>query len=220
MFANIRYYFWASFRRKLLDKLQEKYRSIYHGVVLDIGGRDRGKFKKPKNEVEKWIFADISPEHKPDITLDVSHMPMIVNESIDIIAAMEVFIYVDNIGKALDECSRILKKEGTLVFSTPFLFPIADDPVDLTRWTEAHWKSELIHHGFIVEACELMGGFFTVMADFVRTANNSMPAFIRCIGFLFYPFLSLFVTLDRTSFVQSNKILRRCTSGYFIIAKK
>lgn len=220
MLAHIRYYFWASFRRKLLDKLQEKYRSIYHGVVLDIGGRDRGKFKKPKNEVGKWIFADISPEHKPDLVLDIADMHVLENDSIDVIAAMEVFMYVENIRKALDECSRILKKEGRLVFSTPFLFPIADDPVDLTRWTEAHWKSELIHHGFTVETCELMGGFFTVMADFVRTANNSMPSFIRHIGFLFYPFLSLLVTLDKTSFIQNNKTLRRCTSGYFIIAKK
>jgi len=40
-------------------------------VVLDIGGRNRGKFIKPKDKVEKWIFADIESKHKPDIVVDV-----------------------------------------------------------------------------------------------------------------------------------------------------
>ena len=88
---KIKYYYWASFRRKLLDKYQEKYKLIYRGVVLDIGGRDRGKFKKPKDRVEKWIFADISPKYKPDIILDITKMDTISNDSVDVISAIEVF---------------------------------------------------------------------------------------------------------------------------------
>ena len=47
------YYRWATYRRKLLDIIQEKYKYLYNGVLLDIGGRNRGKFIKPMDKVEK-----------------------------------------------------------------------------------------------------------------------------------------------------------------------
>ena len=97
---NIQYYFWASYRRKILDELLEKNKHYYKGIVLDIGGRDRGKFKKPKDKVKKWIFADIEEKHKPDIVLDVANMKDIKDESIDIINAIELFEHVEKIEKA------------------------------------------------------------------------------------------------------------------------
>lgn len=54
MKKKIKYYFGTSNRRKILDALQQKYSHLYQGVVLDIGGRDRGKFKKPKDRVKNW----------------------------------------------------------------------------------------------------------------------------------------------------------------------
>ena len=72
-----KYSHWASYRRQMLDRLQEKYRGLYKGIVLDIGGRDRGNFKKPKDKVQKWIFADINQDYNPDIILDVSDMKQI-----------------------------------------------------------------------------------------------------------------------------------------------
>lgn len=217
---SLRYYYWASFRRQLLDDVQEKYRSIYKGVVLDVGGRDRGRFKKPKDKVERWIFADINPVHHPDIVLDISHMPMIANESIGTIAAMEVFAHVEKIDQALDECFRTLKKDGALVFSALMTYPIIEDPTDFQRWTEAKWRLELTKHGFQIEVLETMGRYFTVLADFFLIANKSMPPFITYIGALFYPLLGLMTRLDNTRLVRNNKRLSSFTTGYFIIARK
>ena len=120
MFKKIRYYFWASYRRRLLDKLQNKYSFLYKGIVLDIGGRDRGMFKKPKDKVEKWIFADIESKHNPDIILDVADMNSFSNNSIDFINAIELFEHVKNIEKGLEECYRVLKKDGIMFISAPF----------------------------------------------------------------------------------------------------
>ena len=72
MNKSLKYYFWATYHRKKLDELQEKHKRVYKGIVLDIGGRDRGKFIKPKNNVKKWIFADIEKKHNPDLVLDVA----------------------------------------------------------------------------------------------------------------------------------------------------
>jgi len=136
MLKDIKYYFGASYRRKILDRLLEQNKYYYKGIVLDIGGRDRGKFKKPKDEVEKWIFADIEQKHKPDIILNVEDMNNIVTESIDVINAVELFEHVENIEKGLNECYRVLKKNGTMILSAPFLYPIHADPCDFQRWTK------------------------------------------------------------------------------------
>jgi len=120
MLDSVKYYFWASYRRKLLDKLQNKYSFLYKGIVLDIGGRDRGRFKKPKDKVEKWIFVDIESKHNPDVILDVADMNSFSNNSIDFINAIELFEHVKNIEKGLEECYRVLKKDGIMFISAPF----------------------------------------------------------------------------------------------------
>lgn len=45
--------------------------------MLDIGGRERRKFKKPKYKVEEWNFTDTNEEYNPDIGLDVTNMHQI-----------------------------------------------------------------------------------------------------------------------------------------------
>lgn len=129
----------------MLDLLNEKYSYLYKGVVLDIGGRDRGRFKKPKDKVEKWIFADINASHNPDIIIDVSDMQEIESSSIDVINAIELFEHVRKIDDGLGECYRVLKSGGILIISTPFLFPIHADPFDYQRWTNYKFISLLSH---------------------------------------------------------------------------
>lgn len=133
LIRNIQYYLGATYHRKILDKLLGKNKHYYQGVVLDIGGRDRGRFNKPKHKVEKWIFADIEERHNPDIVLDVCDMNQITSDSIDVINATEIFEHIENPEKGLEECYRVLKKDGVLMLSMPFLFPIHADPPDFQR---------------------------------------------------------------------------------------
>ncbi len=104
----ISYYFWATYRRKILDRLLEEDKHYYKGIVLDIGGRDRGRFEKPKDKVEKWVFADIEEKHKPDIVLDITDMVSINDKSIDVINAIETLEHVEKPERALSECHRVL----------------------------------------------------------------------------------------------------------------
>ena len=217
---HIRYYFWATYRRKILDKLLKENKHYYKGVVLDIGGRERGKFKKPKEKVKKWIFADIEEGHKPDIILDVSNMTSIEDESVDAINATELFEHVESPEKGLRECYRILKKNGTMILSAPFLYPIHSDPYDFQRWAEDKWKQVLQEIGFSIEKFEIMGRYFTVLADMKRTCIKSMPRPLRYVFYLFCPLLDLLVKLDNLKFVQNHSKLGKFHGGYFIILRK
>jgi len=216
----IHYYFWATYRRKTLDKLLKKNKRYYKGVVLDIGGRERGKFKKPKDKVEKWIFADIEEKHKPDIVLNVENMSQIKSESIETINAIELFEHVENPEKGLKECYRVLKRGGVMILSVPFMYPIHADPYDFQRWTEIKWKKVLTKIGFKIEKFEIMGGYFTVLMDMKKTLVKSLPSGTRHFCKLFYPLMDLVVKLDNTRWVRDNQHLNKFNGGYFIILRK
>ncbi len=217
------YYRWASYRRQMLDSLQNKFKSIYFGVVLDIGGRDRGIFQKPKDKVSNWIFADINEDHKPDLILDVTNMKQINSKSIDVINAIELFEHVADIEIGLNECYRVLKENGIIVISVPFLYPIHADPYDYQRWTDYKWRIELRERGFKIQKFIIMGRFYTSLAEMLKIKLNDYRTKSMIGKFLYYlfrPFLDQIFKLDNKSSVKDNPTLSKYHSGYFIIAKK
>ncbi len=216
----ISYYFWATYRRKILDRLLEENKHYYKGIVLDIGGRDRGRFEKPKDKVEKWVFADIVEKHKPDIVLDITDMASINDKSIDVINAIETFEHVEKPEKGLRECHRVLADKGVMIMSVPFIFPIHADPYDFQRWTRDKWKKELEASGFMIEKLEEMGYFFTVMMDMIITLIKELPSWIRRVCKLTYPLMSLLAKLDECGIVRKNDRLNKYTTGYYMILRK
>lgn len=218
MISSIRYYLWSSRRRKELDRLQHQHRNIYRGTVLDIGGRDRGKFEKPKHKVKKWIFADIVPEHKPDMILDVADMHQIPSKSIDVINAIELFEHVFEIEKGIDECERVLRKKGYFICSTPFMYPVHADPHDYQRWTEYRWKKELEKRSFKIKKKYVMGKFFSIIADANKSFVNSMPFGIRHICMISFPIFDVISQLDKA--IPKKSKLHNFHGGYFFIAEK
>ena len=220
MLKYLKYYFGTSYRRKILDSLLEDNKHYYKGIVLDIGGRDRGKFKKPKDKVEKWIFADMVNKHSPDIILDVADMSQIQNGSINTINATELFEHVRNPEKGLKECYRILKENGAIILSAPFLYPVHNDPYDFQRWTEQKWKDKLQNLGFRIEVFKIMGRYFTVVMDMKKVLIENLPFGISHFFKLFYPLMDLLAKLDDTAYVKNNLRLSNYHQGYFIICKK
>lgn len=217
---QVRYYFWASYHRKKLDNLLEKHTSLFRGIVLDIGGRDRGIFQKPKDRVQQWIFADINETHHPDLVLDVSNMESVTDESVDVILAAELFEHVCFPEKGLRECARILKRSGHLILSVPFLSGIHADPFDFQRWTDVKWKKELTDAGFIISTCVVMGTYFTVLSDQIKLFIRALPIPFRWACFLCFPILDLLTICDTTRWIQKQKTLNNSHGGYFIIATK
>jgi len=216
---NKKYRKWATYRRIILDHLQNYYKYLYKGIVLDLGGRDRGNFIKPKEKVDKWIFADINREYNPDIILDVANMHQINSNSIDVINAIELFEHVQEITIGLKESYRILKKGGIIIISAPFMFPIHADPFDYHRWTDYKWKIELKKIGFKIEKLIVMGNFYTLLAEMLKVKLKTNYSTRKLLGF-FLPFLDLIVRIDIKSGAKNKLKLNNYHNGYFIIAKK
>lgn len=213
----------VSYRRKMLDFLQEKYKYLYRGTVLDIGGRDRGEYKKPKEIVDKWIFADINPNHNPDIILDVAEMKQIETNTIDVINAIELFEHVEKINEGLRECFRILKNDGIIIISTPFLSHIHGDPYDFQRWTDIKWQLELEKIGFKINKLIVMGKYFSNLAQDLKELLLAIERnyrggsiFIRILS----PLLDILQKFDLKKIVKRDNVLKNFHNGYFIIARK
>jgi len=211
------YYSFATYRRKFLDNLLSKNKAYFRSIVLDIGGgRRRGRFIPPI--LEEWIIADISKVNS-DIVCDVQNMPF-RDDSFNTIKATELFEHIENPKKGLKECHRVLQKDGHLILSIPFMFPVHGDPFDYQRWTALKWKKEVTKLGFKIENFEVMGLFFIVMGDMLKSLNKSLPRILAYLGCLFYPIIDILVKLDNTKFVKDNPRLKGYHGGYFIILRK
>lgn len=204
----------------MLDNLLINHSDLYRGIVLDIGGRDRGIFKKPKDKVDQWIFLDVEDKHHPDIVANVEHLDGIENNSIDVICAMELFEHVANMDSGLNECYRVLRPGGIFILSVPFMYHIHADPYDYQRWTKDKWTLFLKKTGFSIEEFIVMGRFFTLQAEMLRKLVKILPYFLKVFLYLLYPLFDLIAMIDKTHWVRTNHILNNFHGGYFIICRK
>jgi SAM-dependent methyltransferase len=208
--------------RRSLDRLLAASRSQFtsEATVLDVGGRDRGSFEKPRSAVRQWIFADIDPAHHPDVVLDVARMSTIDSRSVDVVLATELFEHVEDPERGLAECHRVLADGGVLILSAPFLHRVHEDPTDFQRWTAAKWRLELERAGFGVEQEIVTGRFFSSLADHVRALALALPRPLRYLLYALLPAFDLLARLDERDVVRSHPTLGAFHAGYFIVARK
>lgn len=82
------------------------------------------------------VQTDIDPERKPDIVADVCDMNMFADGTFDYVFMSEVLEHVKTPQEGVNEVHRVLKPGGTLYLSTPFIFPLHDEPYDFYRYTK------------------------------------------------------------------------------------
>jgi SAM-dependent methyltransferase len=211
-----------SFRRYYLDKELEKILPLFNGQVLDIGGKKdnrRGNFIPPYKQVEKWIFLNNDKSTNPDIVADLPIIPLEDN-SIDVIICTEVIEYIYDYKKLLNEMNRVLKKDGILILSLPFLYTLHnDDKYDYFRFTESLIKKELVLNNFTIKEFNRMGGMFAVIFDLVRgylSYQTKATFIVRGLRKIWINLNVIFKFLDRTCCKNNYYI----NTGYLIVSRK
>lgn len=159
---------------------------------------------------------DIDEKRKPDFVCSVENMPIFKNNSIDIFFCIEVMEHVKNPFNAIKEISRVLKPNGIIIGSTPFIFPIHDEPYDFYRYTKYGLRNlfENFDQIKLVERNSYIESAYVILLRLLNIGNKKQ----RLISVLLCPFYFLllpFVIL--TSFLVTNK---QSTTGYFFIFKK
>jgi SAM-dependent methyltransferase len=172
------------------------------GHVLDVGCADRW--------VEGWLAPGcvyLSVDYpvtgkqlygaRPDVFADASQLPL-QDASMDTVILLEVLEHLRKPQDALQEIARVLRPQGRLLLSVPFLYPAHDAPHDYQRLTVHGLFRDIEATGLRVEgitptlgsaetagliACLAMGGM-AVQAIERRSAS-----------LVFVPFLALAIPL-------------------------
>lgn len=140
--------------------------------VLDVGCGDYPNYHRylPPSVV----CADKNSSKKAQVLSDAQILPF-KNSSFDGVVCVNALYYCEKPREAIEEFSRILKKNGKMVLITPFFYPIHDVPYDKYRFTESGLL-EIIGNGFSIEKIIPVGGLFSVPALILHSIQKG------CVG--------------------------------------
>lgn len=184
--------------------------------ILNIGSG--GEIYQRLNQINnaQIIQTDIDETRNPDIVADACDMPMFKDGEFDAIFMMEVLEHVNEPWRAIPEINRVLKKEGKFILSTPFIFPLHDEPYDFYRYTKYGLKHLLKDFGQVTirKRNDYMEAIYVLFARMIMTKSGRLNR-IGVIAFIYmliqWPLLYL---LSKT---YDN---HQATTGYFTTAIK
>jgi len=213
-----------TYRRALLNTLLYKWRNNVHGIVLDVGGEKYNPVRYTVAEdvgVQRWLYLNLNPAAMPDIVADGAHIPL-GSESIDTVICLETLEHVKDPSQVVRELSRVLRPEGALLMSVPFLYRIHGVPNDFWRFTEYQVQRMVNDAGLRVVCMERLGLLLTVICDMTKQAISEirMTALRWLLGLLFLPLAAFLVGLERAGICKHFPALTSFTTGYLILAVK
>ena len=140
-------------RKALLESIKELGDNI-SGKTLDVGCGTKPYEKYFKSseyiglEIETTVHREVS---KADFFYDGTKFPFNNNE-FDSIVTNQVFEHVFNADSFLNEINRVLKKNGILLLTVPFVWDEHEQPYDFARYSSFGIKSVLEKNGFEIIA--------------------------------------------------------------------
>ncbi len=158
------------------------------------------------NNLEEYIRFDIeSHDGITDVIGDIHDAPFDDN-SFDCIFAVEVMEHLENPFLFKKEVKRMLKEEGLLVLTVPFMFHMHADPFDY--WRPTRMALQHLFDDFSEVKIRNQGNRLHVILDLVSTAYRN-NIFFRLLRIVNLP-LSLLGSNNKST----------ASSGYFVTARK
>jgi len=208
------------------DNKLDASRYLMEGKVLDIGGKKANKsggFIPHSERVLSWEYVNVDRKTEPDYLVDAAEVP-INDNSIDCILLCETLEHVVNPIEVLGEAYRLLKNDGVIIITMPFMFPVHAEPSDFQRWTDRKIDLELSMIGFSNIRIEPMGGSLALLYDIVR---NELRCRIKRGGYsakiIYKILLKILRIFYRPTIFLDKKIKctkMEATTGWFVVCSK
>lgn len=202
----------------------------YSSLILDIGGGESPY--KTFFRFENYVTTDIERTGGIDLLGDICNLP-IRDDIVDVVICTEVLEHVKDTAKAIKELSRVLKRGGYLILSTPLLIG-EHSSADYFRFTELCLRDYLQRHFQVLEL-RRRGGIFSSIGSLLAHVprqiieNPKYPtirsktgdreadlshAFFFLLRMCFVPVTRIFIVLDKLDH------RKHFTLGYDILAIK
>lgn len=206
-------------RKGLYPFLNHEYEQIPSGAkVLNIGaGGDFSKklMQHAARQQFQVVSFDIDQQRRPDIVGDICTHDF-GEQRFDVVVMAEILEHIHSPHVALENVYRILKDGGRLILTTPFIFPIHDEPYDYYRYTRyglAHLLQRfrdvsIMERNSWTEAIDVLSA--RLIMDKQPLSRALAPVFVLW-AIIKWPISALLSRLIRTNFI---------TSGYMVTARK
>lgn len=166
-------------RRGLLQGI-EKYSMRLNGRMMDFGCGSK-PYKNLFKNVSEYIGIDFENTGHPheneqiDVFYDGKNIPFSDNH-FDSVLASEVFEHIFNLDQVLAEINRVLKPEGNILITVPFVWNEHEVPFDYARYTVFALKDMLEKKGFDIVEMHKCTDYIKTIAQmralYITTAIN------------------------------------------------
>ncbi|MGB8980804.1 MAG: class I SAM-dependent methyltransferase [Anaerolineales bacterium] len=210
-----------------IEPVMREIKSIARGRMLDLGCGTRRYEVIFREFVDSYIGLDW-PEIKgrafPDVIGDAMNIPF-MDASVDVVLATELMEHLPSPQDFLTEVARVLRKNGVLILSVPFMEPIHEEPRDYYRFTPFSLRLLLEEHGFSLQRIWNKGGWWSVvLGSFVNQSLYDWSTSLDESGRRHYTLLTFVVlpvcALAQWLAYQLDRLFRsrRYTLGYILVA--
>ena len=161
------------------------------------------------------VSIDNQPIKNPDKLMDVNKLEF-EEETFDLVFILEVLEHLKEPKKAIDQIYKVLKSNGTIIVSTPFILEIHGAPNDYYRFTKYGLKHLL--NGFNNIIIKERNSYFdSIVVLYIRLIRSRyftdrfIGLFFLFISIVFYPLIYILSKIIRSDLI---------TTGYVCSARK
>ncbi len=171
------------FIRKGLYKKIKQYAPELQGKLMDFGCGSK-PYQSLFTNAAEYIGVDFeSPGHshkneKIDVIYNGKRIPF--NDAhFDAVFCSEVFEHIFNLEEIIPELNRVMKQEGKILITCPFVWNEHEIPVDYARYTQFALKHLLEKNGFTILALDKSGDFTSTLFQLrlLYYNNHFIPSF-------------------------------------------
>ena len=127
---------------------------------------------------------------------DAASLPF-ADASFATVLCTQVLEHVEDPHRLLTEACRVLRPEGHLILTCPFIWALHERPHDYLRFSEYWLRKTLAEAGFAVEVLEAQGGDFATIGQLLLLTLDArrihLPRIVQRIYNRFWAFLDRFV---------------------------
>ncbi|RYY20870.1 MAG: class I SAM-dependent methyltransferase [Chitinophagaceae bacterium] len=179
-------YVYKTYHRILLEQLIAKHAYHINGTMLDIGAlnpRYNHLFKATVTSVDIIVNEKLGVLYG-----DIEQGLSFADDSFDSVICIEVFEYLDDYQRAINEIYRLLKPSGRAFISVPFFYR---DHTDNIRFTEKMLRAKLQQFRS-VQSIRIGNGYIAVWDILKKKIFGIKFKLLRYFFFiLFLPYLGL-----------------------------
>lgn len=134
-------------------------------IVLDAGCGEQPLRRRIEASGARYVGLDVQQNRarSVDVVASLTSVPR-ENASVDVVVCTEVLEHVPDTAAAFAEMARLVRKGGVVILTTPFAYPLHEEPHDYVRLTARAIAELAARNGLTVAEVQALGNEVEVLA--------------------------------------------------------